>query len=180
MGDGNYTLFWEDVWYGQTPLRVQYPGLYGVSLQCGKTVRQVWDRGKWDLSFRRHLCGGSLLELQDLQNKLRAVDITSDCDRIIWPAGRKGEYNARSMYRLLSFGGVIDAEMQDVWQSKVPLKIKNCLLALRGKIPCSVELVKKKWEPGRGEGVMDSVNSVGKGKQAMCCLIALLLMLCGV
>lgn len=149
VGDGNHTFFWEDVWLGHTPLKVQYPDLFTVSLQCKKTVRQVWDRGKWELKFRRQLSEKDQSDRQELMERIRMYEINSNWDRIVWPYGKKGEYSARSMYRLLSFGGVSDADMKDVWQCKIPLKIKHFVyLAMRGRIPCCVELIKKKWKGG--------------------------------
>lgn len=66
----------------------------------------MWDRVKLELSFRRQLNEENTLELQELIGRLKGFGITTDNDQIVWPYGKKGEYNARSLYRSLSFGGV--------------------------------------------------------------------------
>lgn len=52
-----------------------------------------------------------------------------------------------------------------VWQSKISLKIKHFVfLAIRGRILCAVELIKKKWRGGdefcKLCGKRESVNHV--------------------
>ncbi|OEL14069.1 hypothetical protein BAE44_0024912, partial [Dichanthelium oligosanthes] len=37
---------------------------------------------------------------------------------------KSGKFSTRSLYRLMTFGGVVDMRMVDVWNTKIPLKSK--------------------------------------------------------
>jgi hypothetical protein len=49
VGDGLMTSFWLETWIGNTPLRVQYPRLFQVSVQNNSKVREMgtWVEGEW-------------------------------------------------------------------------------------------------------------------------------------
>lgn len=54
--------------------------------------------------------------------------------KVVWPHTKKKQFTSRLMYRLLTFGGVVDSDMQRIWRSKVPLKIKTfCLSCGQGE-----------------------------------------------
>jgi hypothetical protein len=50
------------------------------------------------------------------------------------------------LYRHCSFSGVIDVRMEELWKSKLPLKVRNFLgLMYRGRIQTVDNLKKKRW-----------------------------------
>lgn len=165
---GNQTLFWEDVWLKKVPIKTSFPALYAVSRQQQATVNEVWNGGSWDLDFRRNLSDQDRINLGVLQNDLRKVVLTEDRDKVVWPHDNKKRFSTKSMYRVLKFGGVIDKEMQGVWDCKIPLKIKHFLyMAGRNRIPCADQLVKRNWR-----GVTGIVNCVlGRKLRLMFCLL---------
>lgn len=85
--------------------------------------------------------------------------------KVVWPHTKKKQFTSRLMYRLLTFGGVVDSDMQGIWRSKVPLKIKHFVYHVgRGRIPCAFQLVKRNWKGGENKcklcGVSETVNHV--------------------
>lgn len=55
VNNGKDTLFWEDVWLKDVPLRLYYQRIFS---KCGgqmATVAEVWKNGAWDLQLRRNL-----------------------------------------------------------------------------------------------------------------------------
>lgn len=53
------------------------------------------------------------------------------------------------MYREITFDGIRDIGMMNIWKRKVPLKIKHFLYAAdRGRLPCAAQLIKRKWQGG--------------------------------
>lgn len=54
---------------------------------------------------------------------LRNINITDEEDGIVWGLEKSSQYSTKSMYRHLSFGGVINTNMQEMWRSRVPLKV---------------------------------------------------------
>lgn len=53
--NGRKTLFWDDVWVGQTPLRQQYPDIYNLNQQKLATIAEVKNAQGWNMTFRRFL-----------------------------------------------------------------------------------------------------------------------------
>src|SRR4051812_12418513 len=53
LGDDNKIKFWEDYWFGSSPLPIQFWDLYVMCREQGQTVRQVWDGVTLKLTYRR-------------------------------------------------------------------------------------------------------------------------------
>jgi hypothetical protein len=53
IGDGAKIRFWEDTWFGNSPLVVQFWDIYCICDQIDKTVAEVWDGQEVKLTFRR-------------------------------------------------------------------------------------------------------------------------------
>lgn len=141
--------FWGDVWLGDAPLKVTFHKLYEVSLQQKATVREMWANGDCNLIFRRSLNLEREGELHGVKDILQSVQLDGNRDEVIWPYTKNKSFTAKSMYRLLTFGGVKDTEMWSIWKGKIPLKIKHFLyLVGRGKLPCASQLVKRNWKGG--------------------------------
>ena len=78
----------------------------------------------WELGFRRYLGQDALLELEELQEALEMVQITDSRDELIWALEASEKYTSRSLYRLMLNPGEVDSRMKDIWEVKLPLKIK--------------------------------------------------------
>lgn len=78
---------------------------------------------------------------------LSSVVLEEGWDVLKWALDDKKGYTPKSLYREMSFGGVIDVRLQRMWKSKIPLKHKHFMfMSLKGKIPCAAQLKKCKWE----------------------------------
>ena len=55
MNNGHNTLFWEDVWLGDTPFKLTFPKLYGMCSKSDALVADYWLEGVWDIRFKRSL-----------------------------------------------------------------------------------------------------------------------------
>lgn len=67
------------------------------------------------------------------------------------PMIRRNFLTTRSMYRVMKFGEVIDKDMQVIWKSKIPVKIKRFMyLGGMNRILYTKQLLKRKWKGGRG------------------------------
>ncbi|KAL0001932.1 hypothetical protein SO802_015713 [Lithocarpus litseifolius] len=59
VGLGNRVRFWQDGWYGDQPLQVAFPRLYGIAIDKEASVEAslsrlgVEDRRSWDIRFIR-------------------------------------------------------------------------------------------------------------------------------
>jgi hypothetical protein len=112
-------------------------------------VEDVMGADNGGLSLRRNLNNQDFELLSNLKEMLNGVELNNSSDCLIWPFDKKKLFSTKSMYRLMKFGGVVDKDMQEIWGSKVPLKIKHFLfLARRERIPCADLLVSRKWKGG--------------------------------
>jgi hypothetical protein len=51
LGDGTQIRFWEDTWFGNSPLSVQFWELYTVCNKMGNRLADVWDGQEVKLTF---------------------------------------------------------------------------------------------------------------------------------
>jgi hypothetical protein len=78
--------------------------------------------------------------------ELDQVSLSDREDSIKWALANNGQFST-SLYRHCSFLGVIDIRMEEIWNSKLLLKIKNFLwLVFRGRIQTVDNLKRKKWK----------------------------------
>ena len=124
LGDGKSILFWEDVLVGNTPLRLQYPKLYGCCANKNARVSECWVAGEWKIQFHRSFGHAEIIQWEHLLQSLSQLSILESRDQARWALESKGMYSTRSMYRMLSNRGVENRRMKLLWESKLPLKIK--------------------------------------------------------
>jgi hypothetical protein len=53
VGDGKSIRFWEDIWFGTSPLSVQFWPLYSICYQHNVTLAEIIAGGNIRLTFRR-------------------------------------------------------------------------------------------------------------------------------
>jgi hypothetical protein len=146
LGDGSATRFWDDVWLGDTPLKIKFPYIYSIVADPGKTVSQLWSSDGWRIDLRRSLGAEELVEWEQLLADLANVHLSTDRDRMRWKLTKSGQFSTKSLYREMTFGGIRDIKMQELWKTPMPLKIKIFVwLMLKGRIQAAHQLKKMKW-----------------------------------
>lgn len=83
VGDVKRVRFWEDIWFGNTSLAVQYWDLYIICNEHGKTVADVWDGQDLRLTFRRNVSDRMYLKWIELVNIAGSVQFSEEPDRAI-------------------------------------------------------------------------------------------------
>jgi len=53
-------------------------------------------------------------EWREMMHNLASVELTEGIDRVIWKLSNSGKFTSRSMYRFITFGGVIDTRMMEI------------------------------------------------------------------
>lgn len=101
IGGVHDTLFWHDVWVGNTPLKLLFPRLFRASLHKNAKVAYVclWDglEWKWTLNWARTLRPQDNTELSSLLLLLREVHLSpSDPDHLIWTPNENGCFSVKS------------------------------------------------------------------------------------
>lgn len=160
---GTDTLFWLDCWFGNDPLRVQFPLLFAITEQPAIMVATaVEDQGR-NLSFRRSLGPSEAAEWLELSALIANVILSLSPDVTSWKLDPSGLFSTKSLYDRLATGEGQD-ELKALWKAKLPPKIKVFLWQLiRGRLP-SGDQVQKRNGPGDGIcplcGVAEDLNHI--------------------
>ncbi|RVW90756.1 Transposon TX1 uncharacterized 149 kDa protein [Vitis vinifera] len=99
VGNGERIRFWEDLWWGDQPLGIQYPRLFRVVVDKNISISSVLGPSRpflWNLNFRRNLSDS---EIEDLEGLMRSLD-----DLYLSPSNFPSKF---------------------VWNSQVPFKVKS-------------------------------------------------------
>jgi len=144
--NGTQTRFWEDVWLGHTPLKLQYPHLYNITYRKNKTVAEVVGFEPPNVDFRRSLHGFRAQEWQELTTKLTEIHLNEQPDVFIWLPLKSGLFSVKSMYVKLLDQNVLPIPRFH-WKVKIPLKIKVFLWFMHKGVTLTKDnLAKKNWK----------------------------------
>ena len=116
--NGESTLFWEDVWLGEIPLRLEFPKLFQYCTKQGATISDFWAEGEWNIPFRRSFGAEEIADWEMLMEKLQGVNPQRGKDIPIWSFENSGQYTSKSMYRFLTYRGVVNRRMEKLWHTK--------------------------------------------------------------
>ena len=133
LKNGTQIRFWEDKWFGNTPLRDQYPTLYNIVRRKNDTVAKVLANENPALSFRRYLNGPNMHAWQSLNNRLSNIILTDETDCFKWDLHQNGQFSVSSMYSTLINTHIIPNNPM-LWKIKVPLEVKFFLWLLYKKV----------------------------------------------
>ena len=131
VGDGERIRFWEDLWWGDQPLGVQYPRLFRVVIDKNIPISSILGSTRpffWNFNFRRNLFDS---EIEDLGGLVRFLDrlylSLSVSDMRSWSLSPSGLFTVKSFFLSLSqFSGFpLVFPTKFVWNSQVPFKVKS-------------------------------------------------------
>jgi hypothetical protein len=147
VGNGRKVRFWEDVWLGECPLKLRFNRLCKISREQKWVVAKVLERGEINLSFRRRLGELEIKEWEELEECLSWVHLSDEEDIVKWALTKNGLFSMTSLYKHCVFSGVVDVRMEELWNSKIPLKVKNFVwLVYQDRVQTADNLIKKKWK----------------------------------
>lgn len=147
VGNGNNVRFWEEVWVGEVPLKLELPSLYHLCGDKECLVSDYWEGDGWHITFRRALGDEDMKEWERLIVLLDDFRLNEEPDHFEWVLDKLGRYTTRSMYRRLTFRGVSNRRMSKLWKSKLPNKIKIfAWLAVQDRLQSGVNLKNRNWE----------------------------------
>lgn len=146
IGDGVRTAFWLDWWLPSGPVAAAMPELFShCSLQCA-SVRQILTHGL-DAVLAPRLSAVAAEQRERLLLLLSTVQLSHNVDERTLPLCGKagGKLSTSALYKLCSFGGVLDERHDFVWNSYAPSKVKFFgWLAVKDRIQSRNNLLRKK------------------------------------
>ena len=86
-------------------------------------------------------------EWRELMAKLEAVILTEMDDKVCWKLEHSGQFTTRSMYRFITYPGVTDVQMMEIWKAKILLKVQIFLwMAWHDRIQTVQQLRRRNWD----------------------------------
>lgn len=77
---------------------------------------------------------------------LSEVSLGTERDEIYWGSESSGRYASRSLYRMVTFKGVREQQVEEIWKMRIPLKVQIFIwMAVHDQIQCGVQLRKQNW-----------------------------------
>jgi hypothetical protein len=124
VGDGRSIKFWEDIWFGNSPLVPNF-GTFTSFLTSRLRPLGICGMG----SRLEALLGGffpdemmvSWLELIEIA---KTISYSEENDQIIWQYETNGIYSSSSMYAIVNFRGIQPIYLPSMWKLKIPPRIQ--------------------------------------------------------
>lgn len=113
VSGGKETRFWKDVWLGECPLKIYFPNLFRICHDQDISVEEA-SRRQWGLDYRRNFRDKEIEQWMEMRVKLEVMVLTEGADKVVWKLEKSGKFSTRSVYRLITFGGVIDLRMMEI------------------------------------------------------------------
>ena len=104
VSNGRQTRFWEDTWFGNKPLAVQYPSLFNIVRHKNVLVAHVLSNKPLNIKYWRTLNDNKWLSWLRLVERLMHVTLSNVDDRFKWNLTTNGVFTVRSMYLDLMHG----------------------------------------------------------------------------
>jgi hypothetical protein len=108
---GDRIRFWEDVWMGDTPLKLQFPDPYSFCNDTEALVEDLYDVYGWDIGFRRTLTVREAEQRNLLLDRLQEVVLDPySSDEVEWALDKSKSFTTKSLYKFISHRGVTLAD----------------------------------------------------------------------
>ncbi|GJV66080.1 RNA-directed DNA polymerase, eukaryota, reverse transcriptase zinc-binding domain protein [Tanacetum coccineum] len=124
LGNGDKTIFWEDIWIDGKTLKNRFPRIYSLESCKLITVGAKLAQPSLEYSFRRNPRGG--VE-QDQFNELSAlvhdVSLIPMSDRWKWDLESSGDFSVASVRKIIDDKSLSDVDSKTRWIKYVPIKV---------------------------------------------------------
>ncbi|GJU64428.1 RNA-directed DNA polymerase, eukaryota, partial [Tanacetum coccineum] len=124
LGNGDKTVFWEDIWIDGKTLKNRFPRIYSLESCKLITVGAKLAQSSLEYSFRRNPRGG--VE-QDQFNELSAlvhdVSLIPMSDRWKWDLESSGDFSVASVRKIIDDKSLSDVDSKTRWIKYVPIKV---------------------------------------------------------
>ncbi|RVW36758.1 hypothetical protein CK203_101571 [Vitis vinifera] len=131
VGDGDRILFWDDLWWGDQPLGIQYPRLLSVVTDKNAPISSILRYSRpflLEFQFRRNLTDSEIEDLESLMRSLDRLHISPSIpDKRSWSLSPSGLFTVKSFFLALSQYSESPPVFPTkfVWNSQVPFKVKS-------------------------------------------------------
>jgi hypothetical protein len=124
IGNGKKVQFWEDQWFGNCSLAIQYWDVYILANEQNICVANAWDGVQLKISFRRCFSHELMIKWYEILEIAKSIQFHEEPDALIWKFTSNGQFNVKTMYAFINFRGVQTIDVHAIWKIKVPPKIQ--------------------------------------------------------
>nr|GEV58921.1 RNA-directed DNA polymerase, eukaryota, reverse transcriptase zinc-binding domain protein [Tanacetum cinerariifolium] len=124
IGNGASYRFWEDIWCGNQPLKVQYSRIFQLELEKNCFIADRIGSVDWHDVFRRPPRGGAeLSQLNDILSLTQDVILSDSSDSWIWSVDVPSGYSVASARTLID-SSTLDVDPKATrWNRFIPNKV---------------------------------------------------------
>jgi exonuclease III len=128
VGMGSKIRFWHDTWCGSQPLKQTFPSLFRIARYKEAWVKDnfVWRNGvvEWNVFFVRDIQDWEMEVISPFFEVLYSCKISQgNVDRIRWSSSKKGLFEVKSFYKILSNSHAEVFPWKSIWRCKVPKRV---------------------------------------------------------
>ena len=123
VGDGKKIRFWEDTWFGTSPLATQFWEIYTLCNEQNTTISDAWDGTNLKFTFRRNFSDNMMRHWHDLLEIACSISLSSEMDSLVRQLENKGVYSTSSLYHVINFRGVSPVYIPALWKLAVPPRV---------------------------------------------------------
>nr|GEU58001.1 RNA-directed DNA polymerase, eukaryota, nucleotide-binding alpha-beta plait domain protein [Tanacetum cinerariifolium] len=124
IGNGEHTMFWEDSWKGNVPLKTLYTRIYALEAEKNISVAAKFVLPSFCSSLRRIPRGGvEQNQLSELLAILEGLVLPNMLDRRSWSLSGSGEFSVSSIRKLIDDHTLKAISSKTRWIKIVPIKI---------------------------------------------------------
>ena len=122
------------------PLCHKFPSLFNICVNPSLWVAMAIAEG---CHFRRTLGPSGTLQWHELNTIITSTVLGADHDEIVWTLDPSGRFSVKSMYAFLAQGAT-SPHHRDLWEAKLPLKIKVFAWQLAmDKLPSALQIASR-------------------------------------
>jgi exonuclease III len=128
VGMGSKIGFWHDTWCGSQPLKQTFPSLFRIARYKEAWVKDnfVWRNGvvEWNVLFVRDIQDWEMEVISPFFEVLYSCKISQgNVDRIRWSSSKKGLFEVKSFYKILSNSNAEVFPWKSIWRCKVQKRV---------------------------------------------------------
>ncbi|GKB38202.1 RNA-directed DNA polymerase, eukaryota, reverse transcriptase zinc-binding domain protein [Tanacetum coccineum] len=124
VGNGENSLFWDDIWMGDTALKEQYPRVYALEASKSISIADKLAHSNVEVSLRRPpRVGVELYQSKDLSSRLVSIQLPMIQGRWIWSLDGTGKFSTESVRKLLDDKRLPKVSSKTRWIKPIPIKV---------------------------------------------------------
>ena len=123
VGDGKKIKFWEDNWLGHSSLAIQFWNLYVIANEKTSTIADLWDGTNLKCTFSRTVGESLYRDWLEVTQIASTIIFSNEEDSLIWQFSSTGIYSSQTLYKIISFRGVVPIYIPKIWDLKIPPRV---------------------------------------------------------